>query len=44
MSRKSEMTEEVTVSVVRRRSRVLAGLGTVDYVILGPFWSGIHIT
>ena len=28
------MIEEVEVSVVRRRPRVLAGLGTVDYVIL----------
>ncbi len=30
------MSEEVKVSVVRRRTRVLAGLGTTDYVTL---WS-----
>ena len=30
------MSEEVKVSVVRRRTRVLAGLGTTDYVNL---WS-----
>ena len=28
-------SEEVKVSVVRRRTRVLAGLGSADYVILG---------
>ena len=28
------MTEEVEVSVVRRRTRVLAGLGSVGYVTL----------
>ncbi len=27
-------TKEVNVSVVRRRTRVLAGLGTADYVTL----------
>ena len=28
------MSKEVKVSVVRRRTRVLAGLGTTDYVNL----------
>ena len=30
------MTTEETVSVVRRRTRVLAGLGTADYGTHGP--------
>ena len=31
-------TMEVKVSVVCRRNRVLAGLGTADYGILGSPW------